>query len=98
MQTADVLIGYDHGMSRGVRISIQDDEVVPGAMDNQRFPIIVAALQVTEDAGRRFGGRSEVGIAPWSPEIVHKRAEYQTHWRCPNGACMLSRKAVIQLT
>ncbi len=64
----------DHHVSRRVRKSIQDDEAVLAAVNDQCLGVIVSFHGVAEDAsGGLLGGRN-VGITPWCPEVVHHKA------------------------
>ena len=71
MQAVDMLIGHDHGMTRGIGKGVQDDEIPLTTMDD-KGPFVVAELQqLTKNTTFGFFDRSDVGIAPGGPEIVH---------------------------
>jgi hypothetical protein len=59
-----------------VGINIENDVAVISSVDDMR--LLVAFLRrVAEDAARRLIDGSHVGIAPWSPKMVHGGEGYQ---------------------
>ena len=49
-----MLVGHDHGVSRGVGVGVQDDEVKLATVDDEGLLVIAGAQQIAENAVRRL--------------------------------------------
>src|SRR5262249_10160936 len=64
-------IGHDHGVSVVVRIGIQANEAVHGAMNNQSTSVVLLVQLLTKNTASAALRFLYVGIAPRRPEIIH---------------------------
>ena len=71
VEAIDVIVRDYHDMTRGIGISVQNDEIVPGAMDDEGFFVVPEGQQIAEYAAIGFVDGRDVSIAPRRPKIVH---------------------------
>ena len=57
-------------MARRVRIEVQDDEVLPPAIEDQR-PLIIQPRSLAKDTLLLLLGARDVPEPPWTPEEIH---------------------------
>src|SRR3989454_9716624 len=68
-----MLIRHHHHVARGVRIAVQNDEVLCGAVHDERFHVIFGSERGAENALCFFtGGLGQVLVTPRRPEVVHR--------------------------
>ena len=97
MEPVEVLVRNDHAVAAGVGISVEDNEIVLSAMDDQRPGIVAGVQQGAEDA-RTAGGdidRADVRVAPGSPEIIHTFGRVPSRSDASQAAETLSQNEVI---
>ena len=66
-----MLVGDDHDMPRGVRVGVEDDEIMLSAMDDERLLVVAGVQQFAKNASRLLIDGGHVRIAPGSPDVVH---------------------------
>src|SRR5713101_7132354 len=73
IQVSYVGIRHDHHVSRRVRVSVQDNERLRAAMDNQSLGVLVLRQRVAENTFRLITAVDlrHVLVAPGSPDIIH---------------------------
>ena len=67
-----MVIGDHHHVSRCIRKSIQADIAMRTAVDDPSGKVILLISLVAKDASLVFLCSRDVGIAPRSPEVIHK--------------------------
>lgn len=67
----DVGVRSDHQVSARIREEIQQDKVVPRAMQNKIFRIAIFLRFFTENAVRTGLGGADVPVPPGAPEMIH---------------------------
>src|SRR6266700_531978 len=78
IQFRNVRVRHDHHVPGGVRKTIQDDEGLFAAMDDERFRVILPRRGLAKNAFRLVSTRClfHVLVAPGSPDIVHCFASF----------------------
>lgn len=94
LQLIQVRVGHDHDMAIRVRIRIEDDVAMPPAVDDAGL-LVALFGSIAEDAARCLVGASDVGVPPWSPEMVHGARVAETS--CELRATSLQRSGAGSL-
>jgi hypothetical protein len=55
-----------------VGICIKDDEAMLAPMYDAHPGVVIGVHGAAEDTSGNFLGRGNVGVTPWSPEIIHR--------------------------
>ena len=85
-QFVEVGVGDDHHVAGGVGVGIQDHEAMLATIHNANLGVVAGLYGVAEDASRRLLGGGNVGVAPWGPEIIHRKRQVS---RCGSAAKMV---------
>src|SRR6267378_8459289 len=72
VQGADVLIRRHHQVPGGIRIQVQDDEIVMAAVYDEVFLILPLGGLLAKNARVRGVRRLDIAVAPRTPEVVHR--------------------------
>src|SRR5712691_13379902 len=88
IQFRNVRVRHDHYVPGGVRKTIQDDEGLFAAMDDERFRVILPRHGLAKNAFRLVSTRClfHVLVAPGSPDIVHCFASFFEKPRAQHNA------------
>src|ERR1035437_6257715 len=84
MQAVEMLVRHNHGVSRGERKGIQDDDVILATVHSQRLLVVSGSYQFAEDASRHLAG-SDVCVTPRGPQIIHIMSRVPNRLNVPNG-------------
>ena len=71
-ELGDVAVGRDHQMPAGIRIDIQQNEIIQPAVEDQVLFVLVLFDLLAEDAPGSGLRPGYVAIAPGTPEIIHR--------------------------
>src|SRR5215472_13296983 len=73
IQTCDVLIRRNHGVTAVIREQIQDDQIESAAVKDQPLTILrwIAGSHVAENAALALGGAAHVLVTPGAPDVIH---------------------------
>jgi len=63
--------GNNHYVPWSIRVCIQDNITMGGAMDDPRFDVVSNLWKITEYAAGDLFRCGDIGVAPRGPQIVH---------------------------